>query len=401
MFMDQILHGKLRRNITLFYLLTISTNLWFGASNWLYVWRRFMNFGQLGWVDAIGFGVSLLLDIPTGAFADIFGKRLTLILSNFFALVGILLIASSNSLMGIFIGNIITQIGWAMYSGASDALVYDSLLQMKKQELFSLVLSRAQQYMSYAAAFGYFVGGLLYTVQWRLPHIVWGLSYLPAIIFSFLLTEPKIKAEYFSVKEYMNKIHFGIKALLLPQLRKYILLMFILLGAYFLYTWGFVRPAIATSFGFYSQEQSIILPILMLSSAFLLQYLPLIQRKINGFMGLSILSFMLVIAFFLSGFPIGNWGVIPMFLIVIAGKFGGPWISIIVNKEISSKYRATTLSTISLLTKVPYVLIAVLIGSALEKNLLSLFCFILAGVILLITLISGGLYLKLSPVDRS
>jgi MFS family permease len=386
--------NRLKRNITLYYLLTISTNLWFGASSWLYVWRRFMTFGQLGWVDAIGFGVSLILDIPTGAFADIFGKRITLILSNIFAGIGILLIAFANNLTGIFIGNIILQVGWAMYSGASDALVYDSLLNMKKVDSFPAVLAKANQYMAYAAAFGYFIGGLLYTTYWRLPHIVWGLSYVPAIIFSFLLIEPKIHAEHFSVKEYLNKIHLGVKELLLPQLKRYLPLIFILLGVYFLYTWGFVRPAIATSFGFYSQEQSIILPILTLSTAYLVRYFPYINGRINGFVGLSILSLLLAVAFLLSAFHIGYWGIIPMFLIVLVGKFGGPWISTIVNKEISSQYRATTLSTVSLLSKLPYVLVAVLIGSALEKNMLAQFCLTVAGIILLVVVISGGLYLK-------
>ena len=354
-----------------------------------------MSFGQMGWVDAIGFGVSLLLVIPTGAFADIFGKRLTLILSNLFAMIGILVIAFSNSFTGIFVGNIITQIGWAMYSGAADALAYDSLLSVHEESLFSIVLAKANQYMSYAAAFGYFVGGILYALYWRLPHIVWGLSYIPGIIVAFLLVEPKIaEKEHFSVKAYINKIHLGIKELLLPQLRKYILLILILLGVYFLYTWGFVRPAIATSFGFYSQEQSIILPILTLSAAFLLQYLPFIQRKISGFMGLSILAFIMAFGFFISAFHVGYWGIIPMILIVIAGRFGGPWVSLIINNEISSSYRATTLSTVSLLSKVPYVVVAVLIGSALEKNMLSQFCFVLAGIILFATLLSGGLYIQ-------
>lgn len=391
--MDQTLQLQLKRNITLFYLLTISTNLWFGASSWLYVWRRFMTFGQLGWIDAIGFGISLILDIPTGAFADIFGKRLTLIVSSIFTGTGILFIAFANSLTGIFIGNIISQVGWAMYSGASDALVYDSLLNLKKEQLFSAVLAKANQYMSYAAAFGYFIGGILYPMYWRLPQIVWGLSYVPAVVISFLLVDPHImQSEHFSVRVYLNKIHLGIKELLLPQLRKYILLIFILLGVYFLYTWGFVRPAIATSFGFFSKEQSIILPILTLSTAFLIHYLPLISKKISGFMGLSILAGLMGMGFFLSAFPIGYWGIIPMFLVTIAGKFAGPWVSVIVNKEISSSYRATTLSTVSLLSKVPYVLVAVLIGSATENNMLSQFCLLLAGVIFVITLISGGVY---------
>lgn len=385
---------QMERNVKLYYWMTISTNLWFGASSWLYVWRRFMSFGQLGWVDGVGFGFSLLLDIPTGALADIFGKRITLILSNICAGIGITIIAFANSLPAIFIGNMILQLGWAMFSGASDAITYDSLLLEKKDHLFPSVLSKANQYMSYAASVGYFFGGLLYTIHWRLPHIVWAASYIPALIFSFLLTEPHVKTNHFSVKEYVKKIKLGIQELLLPQLRKYILLIFVLLGIYFLYTWGFVRPAIATYFGFYSKEQSIILPILTLSCAFLIQYLPAVRKRISNFKGLTILALIMAFGFFLSSFPIGYWGIIPMFLIAFAGKFASPWVSIIVNKEISSEYRATTLSTISLLSKIPYVLVAVLIGQAAEKNMLAQFNMGVAGMILFVLIISSVLKLQ-------
>jgi MFS family permease len=383
--------GPMEKNIKLYYLLIISTNLWFCASNWLYFWRRFMSFGQLGWVDGVGFGFSLLLDIPTGALADIFGKRVTLIVSNICAGIGISIIAFGNSLTQIFIGNMILMFGWAMFSGAADALAYDSLLLEKKEHLFPEVLSKANQYMSYAASFGYFFGGILYGLYWRLPHIVWGLSYIPAIIFSFLLTEPHIAKEHFSAKEYLHKIKLGIQELLLPQLRKYILLIFVLLGVYFLYTWGFVRPAIATSFGFYSKEQSIILPILTLLCAFLIRYLPFVRNRISNFKGLTLLAIVMALGFFISAFPIGYWGIVPMFFIALAGKFAGPWVSIIVNKEISSTYRATTLSTVSLLSKVPYVLVAILIGAAFEKNLLPQFNLAMAGVILAVTGMSVGI----------
>lgn len=377
------------QNVKLYHLLVISTNLWFGASSWLYVWRRFMTFGQLGWVDGVGFAFSLLLDIPTGALADIIGKRLTLIISNILALIGILLIAFADNLAAIFIGNMITQLGWAMFSGSSDAILYDSLVVDKQEHMFDRVLAKANQYMSYAASFGYFFGGLLYAWHWRLPHIVWGLSYIPAILCSFLLVEPKVERSHFSAREYIKKIRLGVQELLLPQLRKYILLIFVLLGVYFLYTWGFVRPAIATSFGFYSKEQSIILPIITLSCAFLIQYLPAVRRRISNFTGLTILALIMAFGFFLSAFPIRYWGIIPMFLIALAGKFASPWVSIVVNREISSHYRATTLSTISLLSKVPYVLVAVLIGEAAEKNMLSEFTLGLAGTILVVTVISA------------
>lgn len=376
------------RNVMLFYVLTASTNLWFGASNWLYVWRRFMSFGELGWVDGIGFGFSVLLEVPSGAVADLLGKRITLIISNISALVGILLIAFGNSLWEIFIGNMITQFGWALYSGASEAMVYDSLVDIRKEHMFSQVLAKSNLVMSYAAAFGYFFGGFLYDIHWRLPHIIWGLSYIPGVIASILIVEPVSDTEKFTFKGYLNKITLGTKELFIPQLRKYLLIMFILLGVYFLYTWGFIRPAIATSFGFYSKEQSIILPALTLASAYLIQFLPAIKKRLSTTAGLTILSIMLAFGFILSAFPIGYWGIVPMLLIALAGKFSGPWISILVNEQISSAYRATTLSTVALFSKIPYVVGAVVIGSAFEQGNLVEFCYGLGITIICATLLS-------------
>lgn len=393
--------GK-ERNIILFYVLTASTNLWFGASNWLYVWRRFMSFGELGWVDGIGFGFSVLLEVPSGAIADILGKRITLIISNIAALVGILLIAFGNSLWEIFVGNMITQFGWALYSGASEAMAYDSLVDLRKTHLFSQVLAKSNLVMSYAAAFGYFFGGFLYDIHWRLPHIVWGLSYIPGIIAAFLIVEPLSDSEKFTLRGYLNKITLGTKELFIPELRKYLLIMFILLGVYFLYTWGFIRPAIATSFGFYAKEQSIILPILTLGCAYLIQFLPAIKKRLSTTAGLTILSIMLALGFLLSAFPIRYWGIIPMFLIALAGKFSGPWISILVNEQISSAYRATTLSTVALFSKIPYVIGAVVIGSAFEDGYLAQFCFGLGIVILGATAISSVLIkMNKSPYHKS
>jgi len=379
--------GK-ERNVMLFYILTASTNLWFAASNWLYVWRRFMSFGELGWVDGIGFGFSVLLEVPSGALADILGKRITLIMSNIAATCGILLIALGNTFWEIFIGNLIVQFGWALYSGASEAMAYDSLIDLRKEHLFSQVLAKSNLVMSYAAAFGYYVGGFLYDIHWRMPHIVWGLSYVPAIIASFLIIEPISDTEKFTMQGYWNKIVLGTKELFIPKLRKYLIIIFILLGVYFLYTWGFIRPAIATSFGFYSKEQSIILPVLTLACAYLIQFLPAIKRRLSTSAGLTILSTMLAFGFLLSALPIGYWGIVPMFLIALAGKFSGPWISILINEEISSAYRATTLSTVALFSKIPYVVGAVVIGSAFEDGYLMQFCLGMGLTILVVTAIS-------------
>ena len=256
-----------RRNIYLFYLLSGVMNFWFIASNWIYFWTKYMTFGQLGWIDALGFGFSLLLEVPSGAVADLLGKRKTILVGMVAGVIGVGCITFSGTLSGIFVGWVITQICFAFYSGAAEALAYDSLVDLKDEQNYDKVITRSGEIESYVGAATTFLGGVLYFVNPRLPHILWGSGFALGIVFSYLLVEPKIDTEKFSLKVYLRQLFAGVRELGRAQLRPYVGFFFTLVGIYFLYSWGFIRPATATSFGFYAREQGVILPTLTILAA--------------------------------------------------------------------------------------------------------------------------------------
>lgn len=165
----------------------------------------------------------------------------------------------------------------------------------------------------------------------------------------------------------------GVKELLQPQLRKFVIFFFTLTGAYYMYSWGFIRPAIATSFGFFAKEQAVILSILTLVGAVAIRLAPKFRRYVSDYAGLVILSIVMGISFLIAAFSIGYYGFLAMLTIALAGKFAYPWLSIVVNKRIPSKYRATTLSTAALINRIPYVVIAITPGSLIEQGRLSTF----------------------------
>ncbi len=346
-----------------------------------------MTYGQLGWVDGIAFAFALVLDVPTGAIADIFGKKKTITAALFASFAGSMMIATGSTLPVIFIGWMITNLGFALYSGAAEALAYDTLVDLKQEDRYEKVISKASSIDLYVEAATVFIGGLLYGLNFRLPHILWSLAYFVGFVVSFWLIEPHIDTIKFSFKNYFKQLGVGVQELLKPNLRRYFIYFFILLGIYYMYSWGFIRPAIADSFGFKAQAQGIILPILTLSSAFLMRYIPFLKKKISDFTGLLIMAIIMAISFYLASFPVGYWGFLIMVFIAFSGKLAYPWISIIVNKEIPSANRATTLSTISLITKIPYVLVAVIAGKAVQEGQLKTFnsyvgLLILAGIII-------------------
>ena len=155
----------------------------------------------------------------------------------------------------------------------------------------------------------------------------------------------------------------------------------------------------ATSFGFYAKEQGIILAGLTLMGAFIVQLIPIIKKKISDFSGLIILSIMMAVGFFAASFPIGYFGLFAMLIIAIAAKLADPWISIVINQAIPSKYRATTLSTAALITRIPYVLIAVVAGNSIQAGNLSGFNMAVAMVIIAV-LIMGIFLSRSSKVDK-
>ena len=63
-----------------------------------------MTYGQLGWIDALGFGFALFLEIPSGAIADLLGKKKTIQVGLIAGTIGAFMISGANNLTTIFIG---------------------------------------------------------------------------------------------------------------------------------------------------------------------------------------------------------------------------------------------------------------------------------------------------------
>ncbi len=347
-----------------------------------------MTYGQLGWVDALGFGFGLFLEVPSGAVADLLGKRKTILFGMIAGFTGVMLITFSGSLAGITIGWLITQICFAFYSGAAEALVYDTMKDLKIETQFDKVITKASFIENLTGSITTLIGGFLYYYNNQLPHFLWGMGFFLGIIASYFFIEPKIDTVKFSLKVYFRQLFAGIRELTQTELSRYIGFFFVLVGVYFLYSWGLVRPAIATSFGFFSKEQAVILPVLTLLGAFCVRLIPKLKKSITDLNGLFILSVLMSGGFLLASLNLGWYGIIPMVLIAIAGHMATPWISIVVNKKIESKDRATTLSTIALLTKIPYVILAVTAGRMVENGTLSRFSFWTGATIISVALIS-------------
>lgn len=379
-------HSEIK-NIKLFYILSALNNVWFIEGNWFFFWLRFMTSSQLGILDASVFAYGLVAEVPSGAIADLLGKRKSLIISMLMTGSGTMFMAFAQNFWHLAIGFIIAQTGWALYSGAAEALAYDSLVDANKEEKYDEVISASSSINRVVTVITILLGGLMYSFYFRSTHLAWSLFSFLAVFFAYKLTEPKSDTEKFSLISYLNQLKEGTVAIFNKNLRFFTFVIIALLGGDFMFNWGMIKPATGEMFGFMPTAQAMLFASFTIIGAVVVKFIPYLREKFTDKQGLFLLTGIMGLSYLVSGLPLGYLGMIPMFVIMLMGTLAHPWMSIVVNREIESKHRATALSTVALLAKIPYVLLAILAGKMIETQQLNLF---MAGVgsVILISVIS-------------
>lgn len=349
-------------NIRRYYWLMAFSNCWFATATWIFFVQKFMSLATFGIVDSFIFAFGLLLEIPTGALADLLGKKKAIQLAMFFLASGSLAMGLSQSTPFLIFTMAVVQIGLAFYSGSVEALVYDSLLDGHKQHHFDRVIATGMIIMNVASAVATALGGWLFDWQFRSPLIAWSIGNWLGFILSFWLSEPKADSVQFSLATYLKQTREGIQALFIPQLRSLLPFILVLLSVVYLWEWGMVRTVSASFFGLPVTLQSTLYALLPLGAVIIVRYLPRFRTYISDLSGLQIAAIAIGSAYGSFAWVHGMWGIVPLAIIGVIGGLVFPWSSVFINQQLPSKYRATALSTLALLTKIPYILFSPLIG---------------------------------------
>lgn len=373
------------RNIAIFYITSMAQACAFITGNWIFFWLRVMTFGELGIVDAASFAFGLLMEVPTGAISDMVGRKHTLTLALVCSAFGFGIMAAADVIWVLVAGFWIAQIGWAFYSGAAEALAFDSLKERGQEARFDRVMANATSISLVTLVVCSLIGAWFYQIDQRLPHYAWAVAFALAALATLWLREPTTGAQrQFSLRTYTTQLATGFRQLWQPTLRRFVPLIFATTGAYYLFSFGLVSPTLAVGFGFDADAQAVIFALAALASAVIQTMVPWLRRRLPEYTGLILIAGALALGFAGGAFPLGTWGVGVLLLIRLAGSLSNTWISIIVNNRIDSAARATTLSAVALLTKIPYVATAVLAGAMAEAGTFPTFS---AGVAVFVGLI--------------
>ncbi|MGC9472317.1 MAG: MFS transporter [Bacteroidales bacterium] len=133
----------------------------------------------------------VILEIPSGYLADVWGRKSTLVTGSVLGLAGYLVYCFSYSFPGFIVAEITLGIGQSLISGADSAILYDSLMEKKRREEYTLYEGRVISLGNFAEAVAGVTGGLLAGVSLRTPFYFQAAVAFMAIPAALTLTEPE------------------------------------------------------------------------------------------------------------------------------------------------------------------------------------------------------------------
>lgn len=352
----------LKRNIPIAYLLGFLENFWVWNAIWVLYYLRFTNYAGLGLLESVMIVTTVIGEIPTGAIADILGKKKSLI-------IGFLLIGFGHFIMGIapsylilILSLLVMNGGFILLSGTYEALIYDSLLSTNEVNRYEKILANVSSLKMISLAVASLVGGFMYAYFPGAPYIVFGLVSIIASGISFLLTEPPIDSEIFTFSNYLKQTKSGIKELF--KTKRIGLDSIIVIGLSMIIGMNahvFMDVEIV-NLGWNEMQLGFLAAGIFLFTAAFVQVATRMLSHTNRVV-LTILSAVLI-AFLMIITPVLGTLLATGLLFIRSGlvEMFNNTTSTIINHNTKSKYRATTLSSFNMIANIPYVLTAYVIG---------------------------------------
>lgn len=184
---------KLKRNVFKNYIFTLISSLDFTRGIWMiYLASKGMSLTQLGLLETIFHITSFAMEVPTGAIADIFGRKVSRIAGRFFSLISVILLLVAKDFLWFAISFVFTALSYNLESGAGDALVYDSLKEVGEEDRYMKISGNKELFYQTAGIISFFIGGYLAVKSYNIAFALTIIIGIITIVQSFTFKEPNV-----------------------------------------------------------------------------------------------------------------------------------------------------------------------------------------------------------------
>lgn len=373
------------RNIKWFYIVSAFADAWFQAGNWLMFTLLFMSLGHFAVYEAISFAIGILLEIPSGAIADLIGRKRTVVIGMWMQAVGSgLFILGALDPVFFLWGNILIIAAFSLRSGSLEALAYDTLAEHKKTELYDDVIGKAKSLGMITVVVAGLLGGIAWTFSVYAPWVLTAVFFVFGALAAHRLREPDIDSETFSWGAFAAQTKRGFHYLFNSSFRKYTFSLAVITGAYYSWLVGVIRPQMGADFGYGGDSINYLVAVSTLAGAVAAYFLRSMRKRLGDLWGFVALLAVAGMGWLLASVVFGQplVGLLVFLMITMTGALSQAWTSVILNAHVHSKDRATAISTLSFLVQVPYVVTVILFAAMVESGSVGIFYAVAGGLLL-------------------
>ncbi len=316
------------------------------------------------------FAISMVMvELPSGYFADVMSRKTSIVLGGIFGLIGFTVYSLSYGFWPMLAAEVLLGVGMSCISGADSASAYDSMLAMDEQASYRSFESRSTAYASIAEALASVLGGVIALVSLRATLFAEIFVEVIVVGCALLLVEPErlTARRKPSVRDILSITKFAVHEHI--EL-KWLMLYAAVIGTLTHTMVWLIQPyyaQVGVAIGLYGVLWAGQMGAMAIFSHFAHRYEQLLGR--GKFMA-SLIT-LGVVAYAL----LGTFSSIVMLPFILAFYFirgvQMPIMRDYVNACIDSDVRATVLSVMSLLQRLLYVVLGPVIGLVVDRSGLS------------------------------
>ncbi len=362
-------------NVQKMYLISFFHNMvFFGAVAipFFIEWGR-MNFATMFLLESWYMLWIFVLEVPSGVFADKYGRKLSIALSGFFIALGCIVFVIAPNFYMFMLGELLWAVGVAVSSGAETAIVYDTLKEESVLDRAKYVFSKNQMAATMgiilSLPLGSFIAGAMllpYPDNLTVPVMLTIVPMVLSAVLAIFLREPKRKRPAGNPFSVAAK---GIKYLAKHKYLRALALDYVLVGATgFLMFWLY-QPLLKQA-GIGISYWGAVAALFNALSIVMLYKIRRIEKTF-GVRRLLFLSAMIPgIAYTFLGLYQQLWAVmLGIFLIITLNQLRMPLFEHYMNFYIKSRDRATVLSAISMMGRIILVFLYPITGFLMDLSM--------------------------------
>ena len=359
-----------KRNILVYKIDSLINWFFIPIGVYILIWNNDLklSFSQINSAISIGLIWSVILELPSGALADLIGRKKTIIIGRIFLVIAYVAFALQHNWLGIMLHQIFYYTDQAMNSGAQSALLFDSLKENEKEkEYYKKVEADSFFLNTVGMGVASIISGLLYKINSFLPFTIMIPITIIGALMSFFYTEPKIDSQKYSFKVYLQQNVDGVKHIVRNSKIKWISIFSIItMTITYVSLWYIYEPRITVAF-----DNPILITWLIggtyIIRAVGIKFINVLDKKIDQKRTPIFISLLQSIGSMLSFIKNGFGAISSVYVRKFSDGYIRPTVLNLQNENIESRYRATSLSAISLFYNILVSVIGVFIGFLMDK----------------------------------